>query len=626
MTHSAHQEFNSATSSQDSIHQRDHRRQAIERQAARLTNRLAGLADLHRRWSWIRLFAFGLAFLASYLGLRYLEGWITTLVVLAALGIFIGTIAFHRRLSNQIELLSLWKKRRLEQRCRMDLEWSGIPEADAGILPASNCCLEIDLDLTGNRSLHQLLDLGISHEGSQRLAEWLTQTQPQSGLILQRQQIVRELASLSRFRDRLFANLHQVSQDRLRGTRLLGWLSADAPGSRLGWLLAFSSLFCIINLVILVLNLTGQISPAWMVGYGLYLVFYFSTIGQINPFLNSVVELSQELDKFRRLLTFLENYPYQPGTQLIKLCAAFLKPGKRPSERLRWINLVTAAVGLRSNLILGLLLNLVFPWDYATAFFASRLRSQSQELLPVWLDTWTELEVCCCLADFAWINPQYTFPTVNPSEKQPLLARSLGHPLIPFKQKICNDFTFSEIGQLALVTGSNMAGKSTFIKTIGINLCLAFAGGPVDAQELRVRPFSLHTCIRISDSISDGYSYFYAEVRCLKALLEKLNESHSLPLLYLVDEIFRGTNNRERFLGSQAFIRRLAGANGCGLIATHDLELARLEDESRHVRNFHFEDQVAENRLTFDYRLRTGPSRTTNALKIMEMEGLPIDR
>jgi DNA mismatch repair ATPase MutS len=178
------------------------------------------------------------------------------------------------------------------------------------------------------------------------------------------------------------------------------------------------------------------------------------------------------------------------------------------------------------------------------------------------------------------------------------------------------------LGQVALITGSNMAGKSTFIKTIGVNLCLAYAGGPVDAASFHALPFRLHTCIRISDSLTDGFSYFYAEVKCLRRLMDELADE-SMPLLYLIDEIFRGTNNRERLIGSRAYLRTIAGMRGIGFVATHDLELTSLAEENQLVSNYHFRDAVEAGRLVFDYKIRPGPSPTTNALKIMVMEGLP---
>jgi DNA mismatch repair ATPase MutS len=159
---------------------------------------------------------------------------------------------------------------------------------------------------------------------------------------------------------------------------------------------------------------------------------------------------------------------------------------------------------------------------------------------------------------------------------------------------------------------------------VGVNLALAQAGGPVNAHRLRTVPFRLFTCMGISDSVTDGFSFFYAEVRRLKSLLAELERAHPLPLLFGIDEIFRGTNNRERLIGSRAYVRSLAGKHGLGLIATHDLELARLADEVSQVVNYHFRDHVVDGRMAFDYTLRPGPCPTTNALKIMRLEGLPV--
>jgi len=280
---------------------------------------------------------------------------------------------------------------------------------------------------------------------------------------------------------------------------------------------------------------------------------------------------------------------------------------------------------VRSNPILSLLLNLVLPWDIFFAFLADRFRHQIAQLLPAWLQTLQKLEGLISLANFAYLNPNYTFPEITPHTKPVLHAQALGHPMIPPDQKVCNDFTIQETGGMVIITGSNMAGKSTFVKTVGANLCLAYAGGPVNAQTLHTIPFRLFSCIRISDSIPDGYSYFYAEVKRLKELLGELKAESGWPLLYLIDEIFRGTNNRERLIGSRAYLHALVGQNGTGLLATHDLELANLAEQYPQVRNIHFRDHISDGKLVFDYTIRPGPCPTTNALKIMEMEGLPVE-
>jgi DNA mismatch repair ATPase MutS len=292
---------------------------------------------------------------------------------------------------------------------------------------------------------------------------------------------------------------------------------------------------------------------------------------------------------------------------------------------MRQVKVVTFGVGLRSNPVLGILFNLILPWDFLFAYLADRYRAQVAQAFPTWAEICYRLDALIALANFGFLNPSYVFPEIALDAKPVLGAEDLGHPLIPHDRQVHNDFLIDAPGALAIITGSNMAGKSTFVKTIGINLCLAYAGAPVDATQFRSVPFRLHTCIRITDSIVDGFSYFYAEVKCLKRLLEELKSDGGLPLLYLIDEIFRGTNNRERLLGSRAYIRALLGENAAGLLATHDLELASLAESSPKVHNYHFRDSVRDGRLVFDYKIQPGPCPTTNALKIMQMEGLPVD-
>jgi DNA mismatch repair ATPase MutS len=244
------------------------------------------------------------------------------------------------------------------------------------------------------------------------------------------------------------------------------------------------------------------------------------------------------------------------------------------------------------------------------------------------MDVWFQLEALSSLANLAFLNPGYSYPHLLAGRPEELgtvfQAEGLGHPLLADDAKVCNDFAVPALGQVTIITGSNMAGKSVFLKTVGVNLALAQAGGPVNAQRLRTLPFRMFTCMGISDSVTDGFSFFYAEVRRLRSLLAELRREHPLPLLFCIDEIFRGTNNRERLIGSRAYVRALAGEHGLGLIATHDLELAKLEGEARQVVNYHFRDHVVEGRMAFDYTLQAGPCPTTNALKIMELEGLPV--
>jgi hypothetical protein len=620
-----------------------------------LEARLVRLRASDRRFSWYRLgvLLLGLTAVAA-VDILFGTPAIRWALLASALA-FLGVVALNRRVEAGIQRFSIWRELRLSQLARLRLDWEHIP-LPAAMVSENRSSLDIDLDLTGSRSLHHLLDTSVSEEGSWELAAWLTAGEPDVNQIRERQATVRELARLPRFRDRLLLSFRLVARGepasrwRLKGDRLLDWLEIEIPQPRLVRLMWIGILFTALDAVLFLLNIAGYLPAYWPFTLALYAFFYFSNAGALGEFLESLVEMDGELDKFNPLLRYLESFPYGNNAHLAALCAPFRDRADPPSRWLRRVKWVTAGIGLRANPLLGFGLNAVLPWDFTFAVLAGRLRQGAGEKLKLWLETWYRLDALISLANFAALNPEATYPEIDPgpgsnpgSAMNPEMgvspgagispgveaafaARDLAHPLIPAERRAGNDFTIASLGEVIVITGSNMAGKSTFLKTVGINLCLAYAGGPVTAASLRSLPFRLHTCMRITDSIADGFSYFYAEVKCLRLLLDRLRADEPLPLLYLIDEIFRGTNNRERLAGSQAYTRTLVGARGTGLIATHDLELAGLAAQSESIRNYHFQDSVEAGQLAFDYLLRPGASTTTNALRIMEMEGLPVDR
>jgi len=598
------------------------RKRRLERGIERWNRKLQQVKDFERRFVWYRLASLILVGAATWLSASWFPAF-SGRVFLISLGVFLVVVGLHRRLDASIDRLSIWIGLRRTQLARMNLDWDQLPPPLA--LPFPRTSLDIDLDITGPRSLHQLVDLSVSSEGSQRLAGWLTDPTPDLIQIGERQAVVRELSEMPRFRDRLLLNLHLVSREELKGSRLIKWLSVAYQDKALGWSLLAGSLLAILNGFLFALHSLDLTPPLWPYTWVLYAAFYFANANRLEEFLNSVVDLDRELDKFRSLLHQLEEYPIENHPALASLCAPFRDPDHLPSWEIRRIKWVTSMVGLRANPFFGFIINLLVPWDFFFAFLAGRMRKRASTYLPKWLDTWYQLDALLSLGNLAYLNPDFAFPEISPNTLPVFQAKDLGHPLIPPSQKVCNEYTQQELGQVVIITGSNMAGKSTFIRTVGVNLCLAYAGGPVNASNLHTGAFRLYTCMRVTDSLNDGFSYFYNEVKNLKALLKMLRDDHPLPVFYLIDEIYRGTNNRERLIGSRAYIHALVGARGTGLIATHDLELAGLAQQFPQVYNFHFRDAVEERRLVFDYKIHPGPSPTTNALKIMEIEGLPVE-
>ena len=606
---------------------RSRRFAALDRQSSRFSSHLQNLRFQSTRFSRLRLIIF-LSGFGLGVGLYYIVAqWLGWAVMALTLVVFNIVAHFHRKLIRSIKRHEIFLDIKHAQVARMRLDWSNIP------LPPqpgqeTEHPFEIDLDITGPRSLHHLLDTASSKDGSQLLSDWLLTPAPDAATILYRRKLVEELTPLARFRDKLQLAARLVSRQQLDGQHLLRFLERTKLPPAFTKILLSSTALAVVNISLFVLNQMNLLPAWWVFTVALYGVIYFLNQKYLNPLLDEAVLISEELRKFKAVLTFLENYRFDARPNLKELCESFWQPGKRPSEEMKRVTWVGAAIGLRMNPVFRLALNAVLPWDFFLARTLERLKQRLKNNLSDWLQAFVELEALSSLANFTYLNPNATFPdvSVGPGGRSSpvLVADSLGHPLIPDEQRKCNDFAFQSVGDITLITGSNMSGKSTFLKTLGVNLCLAFAGGPVLAKRLHTHLFRLFTCIQINDSLTDGFSFFYREVKRLKALLTELQNTHELPLLFLIDEIFKGTNNRERLIGSQSYIQALAGSNGVGIISTHDLELTSLADSISQIHNYHFREEVKNGKMVFDYKMRPGPCPSTNALKIMKLEGLPV--
>jgi len=601
------------------------REAALRRQVVRLERRLGELGQVSNRYAWARLLTFvgGIIFTAAV--------WIIGGAVWGIAALVISLIAFrvvagiHSRVKGSLIRHGLWRDIKTAQIARMTLDWERIP-AELKFRDYADRALELDLDLTGDHSLHRLIDTTVSREASTRLRDWLATTTPDPDQIARRQALVRELVAHTLFRDKLRLNGTLTARGanwRWEGDRVRRWLDDQRPTNSLRPYIIGLTALAGVNMLLFVLTQVAGIPPLWGFTFMAYLGIYLWKVQLIGDPFGLALALRDPLSDLRTVFEYLENAPYGEKTHLRTLCAPFLE-ADRPSAQLKRVERVLAAASVRHNPILWMLFSAVMPWDIYTAHWLNKSRAAVAERLPVWLDVWTELDAVCALANVGYLNPAYTFPELV-TDGALFEGQQIGHPLLPDADRVCNDFTLRDLGDVALITGSNMSGKSTFLRTVGINLCLAYAGGMVNGQRLRIVPFRLFTCIRVTDSVTDGISYFYAEVKRLKALLVELEEKTANPLFFLIDEIFRGTNNRERLIGSRSYIRALVGKHGVGIISTHDLELVHLADELAQLTNYHFTETVGEGRLLFDYRMRPGPSPTTNALAIMEMEGLPVE-
>jgi ABC-type multidrug transport system fused ATPase/permease subunit len=606
------------------------RHQVLNRQVRRLEHEIVKLQELDRRYFWVRLGVLLAGAVGIFIGYQSRKSSMLLFAGLLFLLIFSTVVYSNRKVKRSILRFNLSRRYFNSQLARMDLIWAEIPAAPVSLTDEEHPFAS-DLNITGTHSLHQLLNTAISRGGSYRLQDWLQRQVPNLDQVRSRQAIVKEIHSLSGFRSRLALSSSLVSADEDEawdGESLISWLDRKLEVKSLKPLLGVLGALAAANIILFALFILDMIPALWIITIAIYAGVYLFSNRNLDEVFGQAQHLSTTLDKFRAVLVYLERYSYRIDSHLYWLCRPFWEAGRRPSSYLRQISLIASASSVNANPVVWLLINVIVPWDVFFAYQLQRYKAKMQVMLPSWLDVWYELEALNSLANFSYLNPGYTFPIVatdgEPGEAL-FESQALGHPLIPDEVKVCNDFSLRQMGEVVIITGSNMSGKSTFLRTIGVNLCLAFAGGPVNAENLTTKVFRLFTVIQVRDSLTDGISYFYAEVCRLKALLDALEMDHDRPLFFLIDEIFRGTNNRERQIGGRAIVKTLVGGHGVGLISTHDLELVVIADELPSVINYHFQEEVTQGRMIFDYLLQSGPSKTTNALQIMRIEGLPVD-
>lgn len=605
------------------------RLRVLTRHIERLEREIQNLQEIDQRYFWVRLAVLVAGAPGTFLAYQTRQSYILLLVVLFFVAIFSVVVYLNRRVKYSLLRFGLSRDYFTGQVARIELDWKNIPPAPFSP-PDAQHPFSTDLDLTGAQSLHHLLNTAVSNGGSKKLQQWLLKSAPVLDEVNDRQAAVKELRSLPGFRSRLVLSSSLVStgdEAPWDGEQLVDWLQQKVePGSLLLLLLLLGALAAV-NILLFVLFTINLIPAFWMISLAIYAAVYLFTYRNMDEVFGQAHHLSTTLERFRAVLIFLEHYRYRQGSYLSRFCQPFWEADRRPSSYLRRIAVIASASSISGNPVVWLLVNVFVPWDVFFAYQLQRYKALMGSILPTWLDAWYQLEALNSLANFSYLNPDYVFPQVFTDNRGKCFdGLSIGHPLIPENVKVCNDFALHQLGEVVIITGSNMSGKSTFLRTIGINLCLAYAGAPVNAKHFAIRLFRLFSVIQVTDSLADGISYFYAEVRRLKALSDALEVESETPLFFLIDEIFRGTNNRERQIGGRSYVKMLVEGHGTGLVATHDLELVNIADQVPNVINYHFQEQVTQGRMIFDYRLRKGPSKTTNALEIMRMEGLPVDQ
>lgn len=479
-----------------------------------------------------------------------------------------------------------------------------------------------DLDLFGKASLFQFLHRTTGEEAHETLANWLLNPASNEA-ILARQAATQDLASQPAWSLQLEAYGHQQPLTNNARNQILNWAATNSQyAPKKAWqVLRFA--WPILALGALLLHII-DILPAGpfylLVLVLLTLAFYISK--GIQPIYRQLDSILPSLATLSNSLEWIESASFHADLLKNHQAAIATNNAQKASAAIRELRKILDRFDYRLNPLVYIPLNTFLLWDLQQVWSLENWKAHHQSAIRQWFRTIAELEALNSLGRFSFNHPNYSFPKLS-NTPGTFSATNLGHPLIPVEKCITNDFSTSGRPAIALITGSNMAGKSTFLRSIGINQVLAMAGAPVAAQQLTASNMRIMSSMRIADNLEENTSTFYAELTKLKNIIEAVNAGE--PVFLLLDEILRGTNSQDRQTGSRALIRQLIKQNATGLLATHDLALTELHSEApAAITNYHFDVSVENEELFFDYILKTGICTSMNASILMKKIGIEI--
>jgi len=476
----------------------------------------------------------------------------------------------------------------------------------------------IDLDIFGPYSFFQYCNRTATAVGRACLANYLSKPTDKSEILL-RQDAILELKEKLDWRQNFMATGMSAEDEMEHVDLLKNWLKDEPFVSNNGLYkiaILLMPFWVISGIVATVLWIPWQLGILWLLVPAYFLK---TTLEKVNETHLRTTHAEKMLAVYGRLIGHIETESFQ-ATKLQSLKSTFKKDDKVASTSIRKLSYIISQLNLRYNAF-AIIINLFMLWDLRWIKRLELWKAELKDKLPDWFESLQEFEALSSLATANYNNPEWTMPIIQDDEK--FVGTELGHPLIMAKTRICNDLQMPTEGHLKLVTGSNMAGKSTFLRTVGLNIVLAMAGSAVCAKRLELPILQVHTSMRTQDALHESTSSFYAELKRLKTIIEAVESEKNI--YFLLDEILKGTNSNDRHTGSKALIKQFIESRGAGIIATHDLELGQLEAQyNGAVENLCMEVQVEHDELIFNYKLEKGVSQSFNATHLMRNMGIKV--
>lgn len=584
------------------------RQQHWQAEAARLDRQHLSLGNIR-----LAIFLLGVALWWFAIRPGTFSGW----WLLLPLAAFFALVLFHQGVRAKAHRAKRAVAFYAQGIARLEDRWSGQGQQGTEFFDEHHPYAQ-DLDLFGKGSLFELLCTARTRGGEATLAAWLCAPASLEE-IRARHTAITELRPRLNLRETV-ALLGEDVRAGLHPAELNTWAQAPILAN-----LTRTRMIAAILAGLIVLTLVGQVTfgwgPLWFL-FALLLKFAFEI--RLRPWMRQagigVTHAIRDLTLLSELLAHLETEQFQ-SPRLVMLRAALetngLSPAKQVTRLRQWISLLESA---KNQLFIPIAFLLL--WEAQIMLAIESWRARSGAAIPRWLIALGEFEAFCALAGYAYEHPQDPFPDLVAGG--PCFdGVEIGHPLLPRSQCVRNSLTLGDELRVLLVSGSNMSGKSTLLRTVGINIVLALAGAPVCAQRLQLSPLAIGATLRVQDSLQSGSSRFYAEISRLRQLMDIAKGP--LPLLFLLDEILHGTNSHDRRVGAEGLIHGFLKRNAIGLVTTHDLALAKIvETLAPRAANVCFEDHLDNGKLVFDYRMRPGIVQKSNALELMRSVGLEV--
>lgn len=564
-------------------------------------------------------------------------------VGLLLLGVFLFFATWYETIQYRIQNLQaqLFGLQRLVHRCHRN--WSELPSlpAEEYVQPYAAEWTK-DLDVFGDRSVFRWLSLAMTRTGAETLARWLTEWAHPSD-IESRQQAVRELARNRSWRLEFFRIACGLRSQRTYPEAIAEWAASQDFFSKkrwLHWLTCTGPALVVLGSLLLIASLLTSVEIGQIVGLGLLLVglglnFVLTMIvlGPVHDLFNRIGYANRELQLLSDWISCVGRMPHD-SRLLKRFHESLLTPiDSQPNAQhgigklQYWMTLA----GFQKSPLFFLpyvVLQITILWDIRVLEGLERWKRNYRSIAPSWIESIGCLEALTSAAAVADEYPEWCFPTIAPRGSV-LTANGLAHPLLRDTQRVPNDLAIEERQRLLLVTGSNMAGKSTLLRSVGVNILLARIGAPVCSKQWVSESMDIASSIRVQDSLQDGVSFFMAELQRLRRVVDKAsteNREGGHRMLVLLDEILQGTNSRERQIAVDSVLRRLIDLGCIVLASTHDLELASSDQMGSYAQIVHFREYFelvdGKQLMRFDYKMRPGVTPTTNALKLLEMVGL----